>query len=129
MKHAVSKIFGCALAAAFVLTGCMGGSSGPAGQSGSAGGASSQSGQSSTVQTAAPEKWRAGLGVLTQNNLLPTDIAEVIQQALRFGLNVGIDGVHYFTPLIPVMSFMTSPAIMSPTTEGTNALLPGTWLR
>lgn len=53
MKHAVSKILGCALAAAFVLTGCMGGSSGPAGQS-------------STVQTAAPEKWRAGLGVLTQ---------------------------------------------------------------
>lgn len=67
MKHAVSKIFSCALAAAFVLTGCMGSSSGPAGQSGSTSGASSQSGQSSTVQTAAPEKWRAGLGVLTQS--------------------------------------------------------------
>lgn len=32
-------------------------------------------------------------------------------------------------PLKPVMSFMTSPAIINPTTDGTKAVLPGTCLR
>ena len=32
-------------------------------------------------------------------------------------------------PLKPVISFITSPAIINPTTDGTNAVLPGTCLR
>ena len=35
----------------------------------------------------------------------------------------------YYKELRPVMSFITSPAMISPTTEGTNAVDPGVALR
>lgn len=66
------------------------------------------------------------LGVLTQYQPVSAVLIEVIKYALNLRLRVRVNGSHYFTPLNPVMSLMTSPAMISPTTDGTNALLPGT---
>ena len=66
------------------------------------------------------------VGVLTQYQPVSAVLLEVIKYALNLRLRVRVNGSHYFTPLNPVMSLMTSPAMISPTTDGTNALLPGT---
>ena len=66
------------------------------------------------------------LGVLAQYQPVSAVLLEVIKYALNLWLRVRVNGSHYFTPLNPVMSLMTSPAMISPTTDGTNALLPGT---
>lgn len=47
----------------------------------------------------------------------------LLQYAMREALNFS-----YSLPLNCVISFITSPAIISPTTDGTNAVLPGTCL-